>query len=150
LTTLLTAVVLDAIAGEPPPPVHPVVWMGRALSWCSSRAPEGARARFMYGLAAAVGLPIAWATLGCVIERLTPWPVHALALKPMFAGQALLAAGRRVEDALRSGRLDDAQRDLGWLVSRPTTDLDEGLVAAAAIESLAENFVDSWLAPLLA
>jgi adenosylcobinamide-phosphate synthase len=147
---LLAAVVLDAIVGEPPPPVHPVVWMGRVLDWFAPRAPERASARFMYGTAVAVGVPSAWATLGCVIERMTPWPVHALALKPMFAGQALLAAGRRVEDALRSGRQDDARRDLGWLVSRPTTDLDDGLVAAAAIESLAENFVDSWLAPLLA
>ena len=42
----------------------------------------------------------------------------------------------------------------GWrsarLVSRPTAELDSGLAAAAAIESLAENVVDSWLAPLLA
>jgi adenosylcobinamide-phosphate synthase len=35
-------------------------------------------------------------------------------------------------------------------VSRPTASLDAPLVAAAAIESLAENMVDSWLAPLLA
>jgi CobD/Cbib protein len=47
-------------------------------------------------------------------------------------------------------RLDRARDDLVWLVSRPTPQLDAPLVAAAAIESLAENFVDSYLAPLLA
>jgi adenosylcobinamide-phosphate synthase len=35
-------------------------------------------------------------------------------------------------------------------VSRRTDDLDSGLIASAAIESLAENYVDSWLAPLAA
>jgi adenosylcobinamide-phosphate synthase len=39
---------------------------------------------------------------------------------------------------------------LTWLVSRPTAELDAALIAAAAIESLAENLVDSWVAPLAA
>ena len=52
---------------------------------------------------------------------------------------------------MRSGRVEEARRDLRWLVSGPTADLKHaGLVAAAAIESLAENFVDAWVAPLLA
>ena len=88
--------------------------------------------------------------LGWSVERLAPWPVQALALKATFAGRVLLEAGRRVEDALQRGGLDQARQDLRWLVSRPTGDLDAGLVAAAAIESLAENLVDSWVAPLAA
>src|SRR5438105_15583629 len=47
-------------------------------------------------------------------------------------------------------RLEPARHELRSLVSRPTTSLDPPLVAAAAIESLAENLVDSWLSPLLA
>jgi adenosylcobinamide-phosphate synthase len=43
-----------------------------------------------------------------------------------------------------------ARHALMALVSRPTADLSPSLVAAAAIESLAENLVDSWVAPLLA
>jgi adenosylcobinamide-phosphate synthase len=147
---LLAAVALDATFGEPPARLHPVVWMGTVLNWLEARAPEGEPARFVYGIAAALGMPIAWAMLGWLLERVMPWPVRVFALKATFAGRALLEAGQRVEGALRTGRLDQAQRDLSWLVSRPTTDLDDGLVAAAAIESLAENFVDSWVAPLLA
>jgi adenosylcobinamide-phosphate synthase len=73
-----------------------------------------------------------------------------LALKPTFAGRALLDAGHRVRDGLHTGHLQKARNDLRSLVSRPTATLDSGLVAAAAIESLAENLVDSWVAPLVA
>jgi len=148
--TLLAALGLDVVAGEPPAPLHPVVWMGRVLDWLDARAPRLASARFLYGGGVAVGLPLAWGLLGWSVERLAPWPISALALKATFAGRTLLDAAQRVEAALRAGRRTQARQELRWLVSRPTTDLDDNLVAAAAIESLAENFVDSWLAPLLA
>jgi adenosylcobinamide-phosphate synthase len=62
----------------------------------------------------------------------------------------LLTAAWSVERALMEGRLEDARRELHALVSRPTEALDESLVSAAAIESLAENYADSWVAPLAA
>jgi adenosylcobinamide-phosphate synthase len=167
---LLLALALDALLGEPPAPLHPVVWMGRLLAALEAHAPRGAEdrcgggargadgrgvssgpsTRLAYGAVAALGGALAWGALGWTIERLAPWPLRAVALKPTFAGRALLDAARRVEDSLRAGRLDRARRELRSLVSRPTTDLDAGLVAAAAIESLAENLVDSWVAPLAA
>ncbi|MBV9324416.1 MAG: cobalamin biosynthesis protein CobD [Chloroflexi bacterium] len=147
---LLLALLLDACLGEPPPRLHPVVWMGGALSWLEARAPRRPMARLVYGGLAAVALPACWGLLGACADRVAPWPVQALLLKPTFAGRSLLLAGRRVEDALVDGDVDRARTSLRWLVSRPTANLGAGLVAAAAIESLAENLVDSWLAPLLA
>jgi adenosylcobinamide-phosphate synthase len=147
---LLLALLVDAWLGEPPAALHPVVWMGRALGWLEARAPRGDRWRLVYGSVVACGLPALWAAFGLTTERFTPWPLQALLLKPTFAGRALLQAGRRVEHALTSGELPRARTELTSLVSRPTAQLDRGLVGAAAIESLAENFVDSWLAPLLA
>jgi len=104
----------------------------------------------MYGMAVALALPAFWAMIGSLVERWAPWPVQAIALKSAISGSALFAAAQRVEEALRAGHLDAARQQLTWLVSRPTAQLDSGLAASAAIESLAENFVDSWLAPLLA
>jgi adenosylcobinamide-phosphate synthase len=147
---LLLALLVDAWLGEPPAALHPVVWMGRALSWLEARAPDSDRARLAYGTIVACGLPAMWAAFGSSIERFAPWPLQALLLKPTFAGRSLLEAGRRVENALTTEELSRAQSELKSLVSRETDQLDPGLVAAAAIESLAENFVDSWLAPLLA
>jgi adenosylcobinamide-phosphate synthase len=76
--------------------------------------------------------------------------VQAVALNTTFAGRSLLDAARRLEEDLGIGSVDRARVNLRWLVSRRTDNLDGGLIAAASIESLAENFVDSWLAPLAA
>jgi adenosylcobinamide-phosphate synthase len=142
--------VLDALWGEPPASVHPVVWMGRLLDWLETRAPRSEAGRLTYGLGIALGGPLVWGGLGWLVERLAPWPLRVLALKATFAGRCLLQAGRRVEDSLRNHDLDRARAELMWLVSRPTAELDAPLIAAAAIESLAENLVDSVVAPLLA
>jgi adenosylcobinamide-phosphate synthase len=68
-----------------------------------------------------------------------------------LASRGLDRAVGAVQAALQTGDLDEARRLLSWhLVSRPTADLDAGEVAAAAIESLAENLSDSLVAPALA
>lgn len=80
---------------------------------------------------------------------------HGVLLKPAMAARALLNAAHEVQMALtmpdaRAG-LAEARRLLAWhLVSRPTQDLRTDEVAGAALASLAENFSDSIVAPLLA
>jgi adenosylcobinamide-phosphate synthase len=148
---LVLALVLDWVLGEPPARMHPVVWMGKVLDWLEARAPRHSEgARLVYGMGVALLVPLGWAGLGRVVEMVAPWPLQALALKPAFAGRALLEASGRVEAALERSELGPAREELRALVSRPTTRLESPLVAAAAIESVAENLVDSWLAPLLA
>jgi adenosylcobinamide-phosphate synthase len=71
-------------------------------------------------------------------------------LKSSFALRGLLDAAARVADALGSDELDEARRQLPWLVSRPVEDLDRAHMCSAAIESLGENLADSYIAPLLA
>jgi adenosylcobinamide-phosphate synthase len=100
-----------------------------------------------------VGAAAAALALDRSLARL-PAPVQTvlrgLALKPAFAVCALLEAGRRIEEALEAGDVDSSRAGLAALVSRTTTELDEPLIAAAAIESLAENLTDSVVAPILA
>jgi len=124
--------------------------MGKALNWLEATVPHGARARLAYGLVVATCVPLVWGGLARLLERRIPWPIQAILLKSTFAGRALLGAASRVEDDLMEDRLEDARRELRALVSRSTEALDESLVSAAAIESLAENYVDSWVAPLAA
>lgn len=141
---------MDVLVGEPPECVHPVVAMGRVLSLVERHAPSSQARRFVYGAAAAMTLPLAWGAVGWLIERVAPWQVRAILLKSVIAGYGLLSAGRQVENSLRLLDLSRARNQLRALVSRPTHELDESLIAAAAIESLAENLADSWVAPLMA
>jgi adenosylcobinamide-phosphate synthase len=150
------AVVADLLWGEPPAPVHPVVWMGRAIGALERLAPPGGPgARLVYGAGmtgvavALFGLP-AWA-LERVLWR-AGWPgavALGLLLKPTFAVRALLRATSAVGDALCGDDLAGAREGLRSLVSRETATLPVPLLAAAAVESVAENSSDSVVAPLL-
>ncbi len=56
---LAAALALDLALGEYPARLHPVVWMGRAISALERRAPRTGRAQpFLYGLAMALVVPL--------------------------------------------------------------------------------------------
>jgi adenosylcobinamide-phosphate synthase len=135
---------LDWAFGEPPSAIHPTVWMGRAIGFAKSHRRATTRAgAFAEGTAAVLGVTLASAALGSVLPN--------IALKPALSLRALLDAGQAVERALAAGNLGEARRLLSYhLVSRDTSNLDESLIAGAAISSLAENLSDSVVAPLLA
>ncbi|MCU0492056.1 MAG: adenosylcobinamide-phosphate synthase CbiB [Chloroflexaceae bacterium] len=146
---LLLALALDGLLPELPNRLHPVVAMGRWLSLGERLAPSGAAARLLWGagwLAGGLGLSVG-------LARLLPrhWLLHGAAASTLLAYRGLDRAVGEVQAALESGDLDEARRLLSWhLVSRPTAELRADEVAAAAIESLAENLSDSLVGPLLA
>jgi adenosylcobinamide-phosphate synthase len=158
LLSLLLALVLDAILGDPPNRLHPVAAMGTFIRWMARRAPTHGRARqFIYGVFLMLtGLALFSLPLLALDVWLKPYPwldvvVKAILLKMVFSLRRLLEAGREVEVVLLQGDLPEARRLVSWhLVSRKTGDLDEGRVASATVESLAENLADSFVAPLLA
>jgi adenosylcobinamide-phosphate synthase len=151
------ALALDLCWGEPPAGWHPVVWMGQVIGALERRAPAGdapPAARLLYGVAV-VGASIALFVLPArLLERVlwrAGWPgivVLGALLKPAFAAGELFRATARVGDALGRDDLAGAREGLRSLVSRDTTSLSATLMAAAAIESVAENSSDSVVAPL--
>jgi adenosylcobinamide-phosphate synthase len=75
---------------------------------------------------------------------------EALALTCLLSVRGLAGAAREVARELARGDLPAARRAVGYhLVSRATAELDEGHVASAAVESVAENLTDSVVAPAL-
>jgi adenosylcobinamide-phosphate synthase len=154
--TIVGAVVLDLALGEPNRRLHPVVWMGTAIEKVGVLAPRGRLAELLFGVVQLTLLAGASAVAGRLavrwLERRPPLLAalgEAWLLKTTFSLRELVAAARRVEQALDRGDLESARRAVRALVSRDPTTLDAELLASAAIESLAENTVDSVLAPLL-
>lgn len=148
------AFALDAALDEPPNALHPVAWIGRAASAMIRLATGQPRRELLGGAAIALLLPLACALAGAAImmafARMS-WLelcVQALLLKLTFALRALTAAGVRVARDLRAGHLDGARHGLRALCSRDPSQLDAPLLAAATVESLAENTSDSVVAPL--
>jgi adenosylcobinamide-phosphate synthase len=151
---LVLALALDVFVGEYPNSVHPVVAMGKVIAWLESKAPEGKHAELAYGAMMAVVVPALFVGVAALVLRLTePLPylrivVEALLLKSMFAMRALAGAARRVQRALERHAVDEARSGLRHLCSREPSTLTPEEVAAAAVESVAENASDSFVAPL--
>jgi adenosylcobinamide-phosphate synthase len=152
---LAGALAIDAFAGEYPARLHPVVWMGRVITVLEQRAPGARRVpSFLYGCAMALAVPAlfaAGATLAvraAEVHPLASIAVEAVVLKATFAVRALGDAAAAVASAVCAGDLDRARGALRSLCSRDPASLDAAQLAAAAVESVAENASDSVIAPL--
>jgi adenosylcobinamide-phosphate synthase len=155
----MVAVIVDFLLGEPPAPVHPTVAMGRWIAGGrAARRWRAALPSFVEGAAVVAAGALGAAVCGFAVDRAIGGLageraalLRGLTLKPAMSVRALLSAAAEVEDALNAGDLEAARERLGWhLVSRDTSDLSASEVAAAAIESLAENLNDGVVAPLMA
>lgn len=158
LWILLIAVAIDVIVGEPSARLHPVVWMGRSIAFFEARAPNvRSNGQLLYGAALVLLGLLAWLLplflfLTWIARLGQPFPilVGAFLLKTTFSIRGLVQAALKVKRPLMGGNLEEARRLLGrHLVSRKTGELDEGHVASATIESVAENLTDSIVAPLI-
>jgi len=154
LAMVLLAGVIDVAFGEPWAAWHPVVWMGRLIGALEARRPQGRpRLEFWYGVGIVFVLSGASALAGLalvVVLNWLPWwlalPIGAAVLKTTFSLRGLVAAAQDVRRAL-IGDLEVARNRLAALVSRDR-EIDPPLIVSATVESLAENLVDSVVAPL--
>ena len=161
LLLALAATIIEALVGYPAPLYraigHPVTWMGRwltGLEQIMNRRRLGFAARRALGF---VTLLIYLASVG-----LAAW-LGGRALLPAgligFVALALLAASLPAQRSLDAhvtaaadgleASLDAGRKAVAKIVGRNLDALDEAGVARAAIESLAENFSDGVVAPIL-
>lgn len=105
---------------------------------------------------ASLGLALAYASLGaalawaaCALLGPAGWAAAGLAVLKFSAAYRLLEIHvLGVARALGEGDVEGARRWVSGIVRRRVEGLPPRLVASAAIESLAENLVDGWTAPL--
>ena len=163
MLTLFAAVggfALDLLFGDPSWLPHPVVAMGRYISWFERRAravlPKTPRGELWGGALLALTLPaltFAVSLGACLLAR----RVHVgaeLAVQTFWCWQALAAKGLatescRVYAALNALDLPAARKAVARIVGRDTERLDAEGVAKAAVETVAENFSDGVAAPML-
>jgi adenosylcobinamide-phosphate synthase len=154
ILVLLFAIIIDQIFGEPPAPLHPVVWFGKAIGALEKIKPSTPTAQLVYGALLVAGATLIGALAFVGLAALRAWSpsvytiVGAYLLKTTFAVRELRQAALRIFFCLSMGDLDAARSYLRHLVSRDTIQLDQPLMVAATVESVAENLTDSILAPL--
>jgi adenosylcobinamide-phosphate synthase len=157
---MVVAMAVDALVGWPSQLFarigHPVTWLGRLIATVDAawnratdppwlrRAAGVAGALLVIALAVALGwalqslLPSGWIQL--MLVGILAWPLVAL--------RSLHDHVAAVANPLLAGDLTGARDAVSRIVGRDPAVLDEGGIARAAIESLAENASDGIVAPV--
>jgi adenosylcobinamide-phosphate synthase len=161
LALALAAQGVEALIGYPAPLYrafrHPVTWMGgwlalleaglnRANFDFAARRGLGAQALILY--LAPVALAAEALTRGVAPLGALGFIILALAAASLPAQRSLDSHVRTVADGLDAS-LDEGRQAVAMIVGRNPDFLDGPGVARAAIESLAENFSDGIVAPLI-
>jgi adenosylcobinamide-phosphate synthase len=136
---------------------HPATWIGRlmvALDRWLNREAAGPTERRAAGVAALLILLAAVGALALIVEReLLRLPfgilVTGLVASTLLAQRSLHKHVADVADALDKRGIASARTAVSRIVGRDSESLDAAGIARAAIESLAENFSDAIVAPVL-
>jgi adenosylcobinamide-phosphate synthase len=160
----LAALVIEAAFGYPQGLVrrigHPVMWIGALIAWADrrwNRAADAFARRRSWGVALVIGLVGTMAAIGLLltwlVQHLLPAPLATIGLgilaSSLLAQRSLDQHVAAVATGLEEGGLDGGRPAVAMIVGRDPDRLDEAGVARAAIESLAENFSDGVVAPLV-
>lgn len=162
LLILILAIGVDALIGDPPAlwrqVPHPVTVIGRLITLLDNRLNRETRSfntRRVRGVITLVALVFLSAYLGFIIHDLAVHLKQVLLIETILV--AILIAQRslydhvlRVMQALQHDGLVAGRSAVSHIVGRDPNSLDIYGVARAGIESLAENFSDGVIAPILA
>ena len=161
VTLTLCALLIEAVVGYPDRLVrsigHPVTWIGRLIGVLerhfNSDTAEPVQRR-TFGIITLFLVVSIVAVVAFVIERgllLLPFGLVGVGFlaSTLIAQRSLHEHVAGVADALEKAGAEGGRQAVAHIVGRDTEALDEAGVARAAIESLAENFSDGVVAPVL-
>ncbi|MEA1883121.1 MAG: adenosylcobinamide-phosphate synthase CbiB [Thermotogota bacterium] len=139
--TFLIAIIVDLIFGEPHSRVHPVVGIGKLISFLDKRLPRSI-------VAGGVCVLIIIVLGGCLAYGVGKTGLLLVWFSPFlltssFSISSLFSHVQRCH----TKDIDVLRRSVSTLVSRDTAELSKEELYSAAVESLAENYVDSILSP---
>ncbi|MFC0471931.1 adenosylcobinamide-phosphate synthase CbiB [Halalkalibacter kiskunsagensis] len=151
---LLAAILLDLIIGDPCWIPHPVVQMGKLISFLETRWNRGQR-RMRKGiiLTVTVILSIFCISFSIVFFAYQLHPVAGVLVEiylisTTIAIKGLRTAAKNVLTPLVQGNLVEARKNVSMVVGRDTKSLPESEVVRGTVETVAENTVDGITAPL--
>lgn len=149
------ALILDLLIGDPVDLPHPIRWMGRAILFFEPRFRRLPLHTRQSGLLFALFLISGtWATAWFILAvagTIHPLVETGLGTVMIYYGisiTSLRKSALAVGEALQGENLSAAREKLSHIVGRDVQRLDSAGVSRAAVESVAENFVDGIVSPL--
>ena len=155
IAAMLIGLALDLCIGDPEGWPHPVIWIGKYISFMERRL----RARGGNLRRGAVWLTASTVLLSMAATAVVLFVLYLIDEIALLIGMGLIAwtcisakclarEGRGVAQALRIS-LERGRKQVGRIVGRDTSELSESEIIRATVETVAENTTDGVIAPML-
>jgi adenosylcobinamide-phosphate synthase len=148
---MVAGYLLDRAVGDPRR-WHPVAGYGRFASAVQRRTYAPTTSAGVRFAAVSVGVPVALAAVATLATRRRPLARFVVTTAVTWAalgGESLRREAVAMAESLEDGDLAAARSRLGNLCGRDPSTLDEGELARATVESVAENTSDAEVGPLV-
>ncbi|MGO4888242.1 adenosylcobinamide-phosphate synthase CbiB [Anaerobacillus sp. MEB173] len=148
------ALVIDRFIGDPKWLPHPVVGMGKLISFFEKRLNVGNFKKLKgvlflcFVLTSVVCISIIVVYVAYQIHFITGIIAEALLISTTIASKSLEQAAVEVADPLQQDDLPSARLKLSWIVGRDTELLQESEIVRGTVETVAENTTDGVTSPL--
>jgi adenosylcobinamide-phosphate synthase len=161
IAAIICGFLLDLLLGDPQGWPHPVIYIGRLISWLEKKIraayPAGQPEQLLRGgailvlVVCAASFLVPWLVLkgaGAIGSGLT-FILTTILCYQIFATRCLRDESMKVYRSLAAADLPGARKALSGIVGRDTEQLTAAEVTKAAVETVAENTADGVLAPML-
>lgn len=140
------AYVMDLIFGDPHWFPHPVRFIGKLISMLEKVLYNIGNRKFTGGILMVVVVGIT-GVLSYFLASISQF-VEIFFLYTTLATKSLADEGFRVCKVLTDGDLEKAKKELSYLVSRDTGNMDVRQITRSVLETISENSVDGVIAPM--
>ncbi len=155
IAAMLVGFILDLIIGDPDGWTHPVIWIGKYISFVEKKL----RRRGGNLRRSAVILTASTVIITMAVTAAALFALSLLGKLPLFIGMCIISwwtlsckclakEGKGVALALHDS-LEHGRKQVGRIVGRDTSCLSEDEIIKATVETIAENTTDGVIAPML-
>ncbi len=157
LIDIVIAIMIDWIIGDPYWFPHPVIYIGKFISFLEKKGRKLCRTNTgikMFGGFIVITVAVISFTIPFLIltaAKHVIWLYHCLNIIIIWttlAAKCLSGEAKKVYYALKNNDLEDARVKLSYIVGRDTKSLSDKEIIRADVETVAENAADGVIAPL--
>lgn len=153
------AYIIDLAFGDPKKLPHPVVLIGRLITYLDNlvlskdldRAKKKLAGAFVVILVVSLSAAATWGIiiLSYMLDGRLGFVISVLLISTTVATRGLMDSAKDIAVSLDKGDLEEAKAKTAHIVGRDTRDMKRRDVVRATIESTSENAVDGVIAPLI-
>ncbi|WP_096201010.1 adenosylcobinamide-phosphate synthase CbiB [Bacillus sp. FJAT-45350] len=154
LVAITLAVIIDRLIGDPKWLPHPVVGIGKLISFLEKHLNRGSnkKGKGILFLILVIFLTfivvLSLTIVAYIIHPIVGIVVESVLISLTIAAKGLKEAAEDVAIPLKQRNMNDARLKLSYIVGRDTENLNEGEIVRGTVETVAENTSDGVTSPL--